>query len=90
MKRLKCNYQNDNNSRVIHNVVIASFFLLLSFFFPYTGDDWAWGSSIGIQRLMTGFDNYNGRYAGNVLVLLLTRSKLLNVVSMATCYWASC
>lgn len=91
MKRLKRNYQNDNDSQVIkYNVIIASFFLLLSFFFPYTGDDWAWGSNIGIERLMTWFDNYNGRYAGNVLVLLLTRSKLLNVVSMATCYWASC
>lgn len=34
----------------------------LCFLYPYTGDDWAWGSSIGIERLNTWFDNYSGRY----------------------------
>ena len=52
------------------------FFVLcaLCFLYPYTGDDWAWGSSIGIERLNTWFDNYSGRYFGNLIVLALTRS----------------
>lgn len=44
------------------------FFLIaaLCWLFPYTGDDWAWGSQIGIERLKSGFANYNGRYVGYV------------------------
>ena len=51
--------------------------LLLCFFFPYTGDDWAWGSQIGLDRLSNWFDNYSGRYFGNLIVLALTRSYVL-------------
>lgn len=57
----------------------------LCWLFPYTGDDWAWGSSIGIERLHKWFDNYNGRYVGNLLVLALTRSNLLKSLSMSAC-----
>ena len=42
----------------------------LCFLYPYTGDDWAWGSSIGIERLKTWFDNYRGGYFGNLIVLV--------------------
>ena len=66
------------------------FFGLLAFLFPYTGDDWAWGSIMGIQRLDIFFDNYNGRYLGNFLVLAITRSKALKVVLMALSYFLSC
>ncbi len=62
------------------------FFLIaicLVYLFPYSGDDWAWGSSIGIDRLNKWFDNYNGRYAGNLLVLALTRSNLLKTTVIA-------
>jgi hypothetical protein len=57
-------------------------FIGLSFFFPYTGDDWAWGSSIGMDRLANFFDDYNGRYLGNLVVLLLTRSNVLRILIM--------
>lgn len=53
--------------------------------FPYTGDDWAWGSSIGIEHLESWFHNYNGRYIGNLIVLALTRSHILRIVSMSFC-----
>ena len=33
---------------------------VLCYLFPYTGDDWAWGSQIGIDRLNQWFENYNG------------------------------
>ena len=58
-------------------------FAVLAYQFPYSGDDWAWGSSIGLERLDNWFQGYNGRYAGNLLVLLLTRSKLLQVVCLS-------
>lgn len=66
-------------------VVAALFvmFAILAYFFPYSGDDWAWGSSIGVTRLKSWFRNYNGRYAGNLLVLLLTRVKLLQILFVA-------
>lgn len=50
---------------------------------PYSLDDWAWGSSVGINRLNTWFEGYSGRYVGNLIVLALTRSVLLRAVIMA-------
>ena len=58
------------------------FLLFLCYLFPYTGDDWAWGSSIGIDRLQSFFEDYNGRYAGNLIVILLTRSNILKTIVM--------
>lgn len=58
---------------------------LLCWMFPYTGDDWAWGSQIGIDRLNVWFYKYNGRYVGNLIVLALTRSNLLKTLVMAVC-----
>ena len=66
------------------------FFGYLAFLFPYSGDDWAWGSIMGIERLEIFFDNYNGRYLGNFVVLAITRSKALKVVLMAISYFLSC
>lgn len=65
-------------------------FAFLAFLFPYTGDDWAWGSSIGLDRLKIFFKGYNGRYVGNLIVLLLTRSKFLDVVVMAASFSLVC
>ena len=62
---------------------VILFFLCL--LFPYSGDDWAWGSRIGIDRLSNWFDNYSGRYLGNLIVLALTRSNLLKAVTMSFC-----
>lgn len=50
---------------------------LICYFFPYTGDDWAWGTSIGLDRLKSCFKDYNGRWLGNLMVLLLTRVRIL-------------
>lgn len=62
----------------------------LAFLFPYTGDDWAWGSSISIPRLETFFDGYNGRYFGNFVIMAISRSKALKVAVMALSYYAAC
>lgn len=65
-------------------------FALLAYLFPYTGDDWAWGSRIGIERLQNLFADYNGRYAGNLMVLALTRSKFLDTLVMAASFVLIC
>lgn len=57
----------------------------LCWLFPYSGDDWAWGSQLGLDRLSNWFDNYSGRYFGNLIVIALTRSNLLKSLVMALC-----
>lgn len=59
---------------------------ILALLFPYSNDDWAWGSSTGLMRLHTFFKDYNGRYLGNLLVLLLTRSNILKALVMSGTY----
>lgn len=65
--------------------------LFLTALFPYSGDDWAWGSSLGTDRLENGFfDGYNGRYLGNLLVLIITRSKVLRSIAISFSLFALC
>ena len=66
-------------------VVIFILLFVLCMLFPYTGDDWAWGCRIGLDRLSNWFDNYSGRYFGNLIVLALTRSNLLKSFVMSFC-----
>ncbi|WP_323100758.1 DUF6056 family protein [Intrasporangium sp. YIM S08009] len=70
-------------AEVVVLALIGVSFLALANLFPYSGDDWAWGSQIGLDRLSTFFADYNGRYAGNLAVLVLTRSSALVAVTMA-------
>ncbi len=84
-------------SKLNHSIsffLISAFFLLtfatLSSLFPYTGDDWAWGSNIGITRLENFFENYNGRYLGNLLILSISRNKFLCISIMAISYYFVC
>lgn len=68
----------------------AALFLLVSglaFLFPLSGDDWAWGSSAGVDRLHQFFAGYNGRYMGNLAALVLTRTLWLTpfVVAATIC-----
>lgn len=58
-------------------VFLTAFFLAfsaLALLFPRSGDDWAWATSEGVARLQNLFTDYNGRYVGNLLVLVLLRS----------------
>lgn len=61
---------------------IVTFGLLCVLFFliPYTDDDLRWGSSQGMERLQTAFDGYGGRYVGYMIIMAITRSKLLKLV----------
>lgn len=44
---------NSAKRRVTVYSVGFVFVFLLSLLFPYSGDDWAWGSQIGLDRLLT-------------------------------------
>ncbi len=63
--------------------IFTFIFFCLSWLFPYSGDDWAWGSSIGADRFYAWFENYNGRYVGNLIVLALTRNNFLKALVMS-------
>ena len=68
------------NKKVILYLFTIVFFAAFYFFLPFSGDDWAWGSSEGLERLKNAFDGYNGRYLGNLLIILITRSVIAKVV----------
>ena len=75
----------ENNKIWLRYIICFGLIAILCYLFPYTGDDWAWGSKIGIDRLNNWFENYNGRYVGNLIVLAMTRSNLLKAVIMSFC-----
>lgn len=74
---------NSAKRRVTVYSVGFVFVFLLSLLFPYSGDDWAWGSQIGLDRLAAHFEAYNGRYVGNLIVLAMTRSNVLKALCMS-------
>lgn len=76
---------SEKKLKVIRYSICFLLIAALCWLFPYTGDDWAWGSKIGVERLKLWFDNYNGRYVGNLIVLAMTRSNLLKTVIMSFC-----
>lgn len=77
----------DNSRSMIYKYLITFIIACaLCYLFPYTGDDWVWGSSAGLERLETWFANYSGRYIGNLIVLALTRSRILRAIVMSITY----
>lgn len=62
-------------------IFIFFVFIVIAMLIPLTsGDDLDWGSKGGLARLANGFDNYNGRYVGNLVILAITRSTILRVL----------
>lgn len=43
-------------------------------------DDFAWGTSTGLARMASNFENYNGRYFGNYTIIAMTRSYLAQIM----------
>lgn len=57
--------------------IITFLIFLISLLFPYSGDDWYWGSknlSIASIVSMAKDIELNGRYLGNIFVILLTEN----------------
>lgn len=72
--------------RIFNTAVIAAsfiFFVYIMSMVPFGSDDWAWGASVGMERLASHFRNYNGRYLGNMLVIFLTENNTVKTVGMA-------
>ena len=69
--------------------IICALFLFLWFWIainiPYTSDDLNWGISAGIDHLVS--HDINTRYAGNLIVVLLTRSTLLKCFVLGATYF---
>ncbi|GAB1613325.1 hypothetical protein HB162lentus_19700 [Mammaliicoccus lentus] len=61
------------------------FFLIMSTLIPLTGDDWTWKSYLGMERLKSFFENYNGRYISNILEIIFVRFTLVRILGMAIC-----
>lgn len=78
MKKFFC-YRN--------KIFVISLFVLLTILFymvPYSHDEWMWGTQEGINLLKNGFQGYNGRYFGDLLSLIITRSVLVKALIMST------
>ncbi|MCD7885432.1 MAG: hypothetical protein LUI87_17285 [Lachnospiraceae bacterium] len=61
----------------MHAALYMLFFITVCFLayqLPYCHDDWHWGLPDRVELLKKLFKNYNGRYLGNITILLITRS----------------
>ena len=72
------------NREIYFYIVFFLLVLILCYLFPYTHDDWDWGSVTGLERLKNSFDNFNGRWLGNSLGMLLTRVRILKSITIAS------
>ena len=82
--------ESSNKSFYLISILLILLFAVFSYMFPYSGDDWAWGSQLGIDRFERFFDRYNGRYFGNFLVLTITRNRLIRTILMSLSYYLVC
>ena len=77
----------------LHALFLTGLFILmcvLIYLCPLSGDDWDWGSKMGDDQLKNWFRDYNGRYAGNLIVIVLTRVPFLRITSIALTICALC
>ena len=78
------NYVQDRLRKSSWIVLLFPFFFYcwLSAQIPYCHDDWDWGIRIGWQHFITA--DLNSRYAGNLVVIILTRYPFLKTLVMGT------
>ncbi len=60
--------------------IVILFYFVIAHTSIFKQDDFRWATSSGIERLSRNFDNYNGRYFGNYIILSLTRSRIIQVL----------
>lgn len=71
-----------------HKFTILGFLIVftVALFFPYTGDDWEWGATpltFESFKVLLGNPNVNGRYLGNLFVMIMTKNALVRAFIMA-------
>jgi hypothetical protein len=84
MKKIKNNIKSFFSNK--ENIFFLILFIILTticYFFPYTHDDWAWGTELGTYRLATLFKDYNGRWMGNILIIALTRNRFIRALTIS-------
>lgn len=77
----------ESNAVVIRRIIYFVFFLVIlyiSYQLPYCHDEWKWGLDGRMQLMKEGFKDYNGRYLGNILALIITRSNRAKAFIMAS------
>ncbi len=75
------NFFEFRNVRIFFYIVIFLFWLWIGSQAPYTNDDWDWGLPMGMEWLIEG--SVNSRYAGNLAIVLMTRSRLVKTLFFA-------
>ena len=76
------NYVKENKVYIIFFIC----FFLISLLFPYSGDDWVWGTySFDLNTISKlSYDlELNGRYIGNLFAILLTRNTIVRGIIMS-------
>ena len=68
---------------IITYILIIISLLLFTYQFPYSCDDWGWATSYGINQLLSKFSNLNGRYLGNILIILISRNNIIKTCFMS-------
>lgn len=54
-------------------LLFAAAIMVIACFFPPSADDLGWATTRGLTVFQAGFDNYNGRYLGNLFAFALVR-----------------
>lgn len=62
------------NWRMIVYLLFFAVMFYIAWQVPYCHDEWQWGLEDRVELMKRGFENYNGRYLGNILALIITRS----------------
>lgn len=76
--------------KAVRIIVLVSIFLSLLFFayrFPYSGDDWAFAASYGINQLKSFFSDLNGRYLGNIFAIIICRNNIVKTIFISLVIW---
>lgn len=75
----------DNRARYFIYSVFFILFVYLGYKTPYCLDEWKWGLPQRMELMKRGFSGYNGRYLGNILALLITRSEVAKTLVISVC-----
>lgn len=75
----------DNRVRYFIYAAFFMLFVYLGYKVPYCLDEWKWGLPQRVELMKRGFSGYNGRYLGNILALLITRSEVAKTLVISVC-----
>ena len=49
---------------------------------PFCHDEWRWSTPERLELMKKGFPNYNGRYLGNLLAIVISRNEIIRMLIM--------